>query len=161
MLERFDDGRLDVVVEGGDRFRLAELTSGRSFQTGRVEPLFDLPDPAPAEAVARAMELFERVLAVTGSDVDPPETSHVQLSFALAGRFELTPALKQDLLRRTSERERLEVVCEILERAGIAAERQREIQERAAGNGRVHPASPQATLADARVGIRSRGFRRA
>jgi Lon protease-like protein len=140
VVDRFDDGRLDIVVEGGDRFRLAELTTGRSFQTGRVEPLVDVPDPAPATEVARAMELFDHVLAVTGSEVNPPEMSLSQLSFALAGRFELAPALKQDLLRRTSERERLEVVCEILEKAGAAAERHREIQERAAGNGKVDTA---------------------
>ena len=35
--ERFDDGRLNIVVDGGERFRLLELTSGRSFVTGRVE----------------------------------------------------------------------------------------------------------------------------
>ena len=38
VVERFDDGRLNVVVEGGERFRLLELTEGRSFATGRIEP---------------------------------------------------------------------------------------------------------------------------
>jgi Lon protease-like protein len=30
VLEELDDGSLNVVVEGGDRFRLLELTSGRT-----------------------------------------------------------------------------------------------------------------------------------
>ena len=30
VIERFEDGRLNVVVEGGERFRLVELTEGRS-----------------------------------------------------------------------------------------------------------------------------------
>ena len=68
-----------------------------------------------------------------------PEQGHPELSFALAGCFELAPAVKQDLLRRTSEGERLELVCEILERAGAEAERQHEIHDRAQGNGRVDP----------------------
>ena len=34
VLDRFDDGRLNIVVEGGERFRLVQLTEGRSFQTG-------------------------------------------------------------------------------------------------------------------------------
>ena len=36
VLERFEDGRLNVVVEGRERFRLVELTTGRAFQTGEV-----------------------------------------------------------------------------------------------------------------------------
>src|SRR6187551_2014182 len=37
VLERFDDGRLNVVVEGRERFWISELTGGRSFQTAEVE----------------------------------------------------------------------------------------------------------------------------
>ena len=43
--DRFDDGRLNIVVEGGERFRLVELTEGRSFHTGTVEPIDDRDDP--------------------------------------------------------------------------------------------------------------------
>ena len=35
--DRFDDGRLNIVVEGRERFRLVELTDGRSFHTGTIE----------------------------------------------------------------------------------------------------------------------------
>src|SRR5215470_2935880 len=45
VLERFDDGRLNVVVEGRERFRISELTGGRSFQTAEVEPIEDEADP--------------------------------------------------------------------------------------------------------------------
>src|SRR4029078_6026308 len=49
VVERFEDGRLNIVVEGGDRFRLLELTDGRSFHTCPVEPLGDnAPPPDPA-----------------------------------------------------------------------------------------------------------------
>src|SRR5437870_10959877 len=33
VLEQLPDGRLNIVVEGGERFRIVELTAGRSFQT--------------------------------------------------------------------------------------------------------------------------------
>ena len=52
VLDRFDDGRLNIVVEGGERFRLLELTEGRSFQTGLVEPVEDEADAADPEEVA-------------------------------------------------------------------------------------------------------------
>src|SRR4029079_17508557 len=43
--DRFEDGRLNIVVEGGERFRLVDLTDGRSFATGRVEEADDHNDP--------------------------------------------------------------------------------------------------------------------
>ena len=49
VLTRFEDGRLNVLVEGGDRFRLVELTDGRSFSTGLVTPIEDVEDSAEAE----------------------------------------------------------------------------------------------------------------
>ena len=141
VVQRLADGRLNIVVEGNERFRLIELTSGRSFPTARVEGMGDEPGPASPPAVARALELFQHVLQVSGSEAVVPEQAHPQLSFALAGCFELAPPIKQDLLRRTSEGERLELVCEILERAGAEAVRLQEIHDRAQGNGRVHPRS--------------------
>src|ERR687897_3616330 len=50
--DRFEDGRLNIVVEGGERFRLVELTGGRSFQTGTVEPVVDRHDPPAPEDIA-------------------------------------------------------------------------------------------------------------
>jgi len=80
--DRFDDGRLNVVVEGGDRFRLVELTEGRSFHTGTIEPLGDLEnDPPSAEEVERATAVFSRLVQLTGAEVEPPdvESDHVLL----------------------------------------------------------------------------------
>src|SRR4029079_7905099 len=37
VVERFEDGRLNIVVEGGDRFRLLERPHWRSFTPGRAE----------------------------------------------------------------------------------------------------------------------------
>ena len=87
VLERFDDGRLNIVVEGRERFRLLELTGGRSFQTAVVEPVEDEPDPADPADEERALELFGRLVELTGAEVEPPPPGAEQLSFVLAGRF--------------------------------------------------------------------------
>jgi ATP-dependent Lon protease len=139
VVRRFPDGRLDVVVAGGERFRLRELTDGRSFHTGRVEPLVDEPGAAGRSRVNEALALFATVLEAAGAEAEVPDAGHPQLSFALAGCFELAPGVKQDLLQRTSEPERLGIVCEILEQARAAALRRSEIQAAAQRNGRVHP----------------------
>jgi Lon protease-like protein len=138
VLARMADGRMDVLVEGGDRFTLIELTSGRSFHTGEVTPVEDDVDPAAPESIERALGLFERLRELTGSEVDVPEDDAAQLSFVLAGRVELPPEDKLRLLRDVSERSRLDHVGDLLENALAAARRVRDAAERAATNGRVH-----------------------
>ena len=142
VLQRFEDGRLNIVVEGHDRFRLLELTDGRSFQTGEVEAVDDLDDPADADDVARALELFERLLELTATEVEVPPPDHPQLSYALAARFDFAVDVKQELLTEVSERLRLRRLCELLELAATALEREREIAARAATNGKVQPRRP-------------------
>jgi Lon protease-like protein len=137
--DRFDDGRLNIVVEGGARFRLDELTEGRSFHTGTIEPISDLDDPPSPDDVRRGVGLFSKLVELTGADVDVPDETLEQPSFALASRFELAAELKLELLEETSERVRLLRLCEILETVAAAVERQRDISERASKNGRVQP----------------------
>ena len=139
VLEKFDDGRLNIVAEGRDRFRLIELTGGRSFQTGIVEELVDEPARADPADTGRAIELYQRLVELTGAEVEEPRLDVPQLSFELAGRFEFAPELKQRLLQLTSERSRMKLLAELLEGAATAVEREREIAERAHGNGKVDP----------------------
>ena len=124
---------------GRDRFRLLELTQGRSFQTGMVEDVADEPDVADADDTERALELFHQLVELTGAEVEEPRLDAAQLSFELAGRFEFAPELKQRLLQLTSERERMKLLAELLSGAAAAVEREREVAERAQGNGKVEP----------------------
>ena len=139
VLDRFDDGRLNIVVEGRDRFRLLELTGGRSFQTGVVELVDEEPDPADPDDAARALELFRRLVELTGAEVEAPPPDTAQLSFELAGRFEFAPELKQRLLQLMSERERVNLLAELLTAAASAVEREKDVAQRAASNGKVDP----------------------
>ena len=137
VLTRFEDGRLNILVEGGERFHVDELTDGRSFHTAQVSPVADADDAADAAAVEDAMRVFGVLREVTGSDVDLPDPASRQLSFALAGKVELAPGEKLMLLRELSERRRIEMVQELLEHAVLAARRMRKAAERATTNGRV------------------------
>jgi ATP-dependent Lon protease len=137
VLTRFEDGRLNILVQGGDRFRLTELTDGRSFSTGLVTPIDDADDPAEDASVDEALRLFGLLREVTESEVDVPDRSQPQLSFALAGKVELPPDDKLGLLGETSERLRMELVQELLANAVLTAQRVRRAAERASTNGRV------------------------
>jgi Lon protease-like protein len=137
VLTRFEDGRLNILVEGGERFRLTELTDGRSFNTGLVLAIDDADDPAEPPAIDEAMRLFGALREVTGSAVDPPDPSSAHLSFALAAKVELPADAKLALLAETSERQRMEQVQELLANALLTAQRVRRAAERASSNGRV------------------------
>src|SRR5580765_390823 len=59
VVELLDDGTMNIIVEGGERFRLLDLTSGRrAFTTGIVEPVQDDDEPPLAADVERALEVF-------------------------------------------------------------------------------------------------------
>jgi ATP-dependent Lon protease len=137
VLARLEDGRMNIVVEGRERFRLLELTSGRTFQTGEIEPYLDTDDPADPEAVEKALALFNKLKELTGSEVEVPDAAAAQLSYELAARVELAPESKQALLQDSSERLRVEQVGELFVEAAQTVERQRRAAERAATNGKV------------------------
>ena len=137
VLTRFEDGRLNILVEGGERFRLTELTDGRSFSTGRVAALEDGGDPADPAAVDEALRLFGTLRELTGSEVDVPDRGEPQLSFALAGKVELPAEAKLGLLAETSERVRMELVQDLLANAVLIAQRVRRASEHASTNGKV------------------------
>jgi Lon protease-like protein len=137
VLEELDDGRLNIVVEGRERFRLLELTGGRSFKTAVVEPVVDeqeAPDPADAE---RSLELFRELAKVAESDVDVPEPDSQLLDFELAARVDFGTDAKQELLASTSPRARMGRLVELLEVSIEAIRRERKVRELAGRNGKV------------------------
>jgi len=135
VLERFDDGRLNVLVEGGTRFRVERLTRGRSFMTAVVELLEDDPSVVEERTAARAAGAFRALAALAGADAEEPDESSPQLSYELAAQVELAPDAKQDLLESRSEQQRLELVAELLDLARQALIATRELGERAKRNG--------------------------
>jgi Lon protease-like protein len=138
VLERFPDGRLNIVVEGGERFRLLELTEGRSFATGEVDSLEDEGDEPTEDERDRCVAAYQRV--VTAADAEFEELDRdAGLAFQIAARIDLGTDVKQALLELRSERERVVRLATLLEKAADALARDREVRHRASSNGRVEP----------------------
>ena len=135
VLERLEDGRLNVLVEGGDRFRVERLTQGRSFLTAMVEPVADESGDVDPETALRAAGSFRALAALAEAETDDPDESSPQLSFELAAQVELAAEAKQQLLELRSEQQRLELVAELLDGARAALIATRELGERAKKNG--------------------------
>ena len=135
VLERFDDGRLNVLVEGAERFRVEELTRGRAFMTAEVVAVDDEPAEIDAETAARAAGSFRALAALAGAETVEPNERSPQLAFELAAQVELPPEAKQQLLELRVEQERLELVAELLDDARVALIATRELGDRAKRNG--------------------------
>ena len=139
VLERFDDGRLNVV-----RRRWAALPR----RAGHARPLVHdgrrgdrwktIRAAIEDETAARAAGAFRALAALAGAEPEPPDESSPQLSYELAAQVELAAEAKQDLLESRSEQERLELVAELLDLARQALIATRELGERAKRNGSRH-----------------------
>lgn len=141
VLERYDDGQLDVVVQGTERFNLLEIRSERSFLTAEVSPLADdTPLPPDSEYEACVAE-YRRVMQATGVEFEEPAPGYLGLAFALASRFHMGVDVKQELLEMRSESARLGRVKELLE-ASAEAIRKQAVEKKASTNGKVDHLGP-------------------
>ena len=140
LVHTFDDGRMNVLVEGRERFRIVTETEGRSYRTAEVELLEDDAGEEPTdEETERTLEAFRRLAAIAEADeVDVPSAvGGTPLSFQVAARVDFGTVLKQELLELRSERARLDRLIDLLAQAAMALAREREVRERASGNGKV------------------------
>lgn len=136
---RFDDGRLIIVVEGRERFRVVELTKGRSFATAEVAPLPDEGEEPAPEELDRCLAAFRSLAAEAGGEPTDHEIAGPTIAYRIAAQVDLGVEAKQSLLELGSERERVLRLSELLEMATAAVRRERATRERAGTNGRVTP----------------------
>jgi Lon protease-like protein len=139
VLDRFPDGRLNVVVEGRERFRLLDVTEGPSFATAQVTELEDEDEAPSEEEVEECLAAYHRVVKAAEADLEDLDLAAQSIAFQIAARVDFGTEIKQGLLELRSERERVIRLAPMLNRAAEAVEREREIRERASGNGRVEP----------------------
>jgi Lon protease-like protein len=135
--ERFDDGRLNIVVEGERPFRVLDRFEAPGFPAGEVEPIDGGLDEEEGEPATRAREVFADLVERVGGE--PPEPAELEAldAYALAARVELPPDTKQHLLELRSEPQRMNVLAAALDALRDALSRSREVAERARMNGKL------------------------
>ena len=139
VLERFDDGRLNIVIEGRERFRLVEVTEGRSFAIAEIVEVDDDGETPTEEEVEQCLAAYDRVVKAAEADLEELDFDADSIAFQIAARVDFGTEIKQGLLELRSERERVLRLAPMLNQAADAVRRDREIRDRASGNGRVEP----------------------
>ncbi len=140
LVERYDDGRMLILVEGSRRFKLNNVLTGKPYYVGEVDYLQeDDPGEEISELAEECVALLERVVeAATEGSVDIEiESPYRNLAFAIAGRIEFELETRQQILELPTEKERLEKVRELLSLAADRLEKERQARDKAQTNGHL------------------------
>jgi Lon protease-like protein len=137
LLERTDDGRMNILTRGSAPFRLVRRIEDKPYPAGDIELLEDTGDESDEEAGDEARERYaELVERVTDSRPEAAELADMS-AYAMAATVEFPLQAKQKLLELRDEDERLRAVGELL---GAAMKRLDFVElasERARTNGKV------------------------
>jgi Lon protease-like protein len=141
VVERFDDGRLNVVVTGGEPLRIERVDEDtHSYLAADGLTVEDDGEPATSESVEQALDAYRALVQVAeGGDGPPEPEAGPRLSYEIAGRIDFGPEVKQRLLEVRSEPERLREVVELVVQATKAVRTASAVSARAHTNGKVSP----------------------
>lgn len=139
LVQRYDDGRMVILVEGSRRFKLNNIMTGKPYYVGEIEYLEDGPEEDVSALAEECVALLERVVEAAtegsvGIEIEPP---YRNLSFAIAGRIEFGLEIRQSILELPTEGERLAKVKELLAEAAERMEREKAAREKAQTNGHL------------------------
>ena len=134
--KKYDDGRMDIVTQGRERFEVVHVNQERAFLQAEVLYLQDDPSAASTDDVDRAMTLHAEIMKLASAEAEnAAEIDKDMLSFHLASSLPLDLDLKQALLGMKSESERLRAVISFFEALLPNMRRTVHARRKAGGNG--------------------------
>ena len=137
LLERMEDGRMNVLVQGDRPFRLLRRIDDMPYPAGEIELLDEQEPAAAAQAGARAREryasLVERVTDSRPSEKDLEELD----AYGMAATLDFALDAKQGLLEIRSEGRRLERLGELFSATIKRLDLAERAAERARSNGKL------------------------
>lgn len=142
VVTRYEDGRLDILTRGRQRFQILEIIEEKAYLQARVSFFEDAPEPSSEEMAPLAEKgaivfkelvgLLSTAQADDAGDLSDPK----RLSFMIAGFEGFEPLEKQVFLEMTSTRNRLEKGIAALEKVVARFRLTHEVERIVGGNGR-------------------------
>jgi Lon protease-like protein len=138
VVKRYEDGRMDIVTRGLQRFEIVELNQERSFLQGEVKLLHDESD-ADAQSKKKALDLHRALILMAASGqmvpaLDPPDEL---LSFYLISQLPVDLDFKQTILAISTESQRLKTLIEYYEAILPKLEKMLVAKKKSGSNGHV------------------------
>src|SRR6185437_8843793 len=138
VLERMDDGRINLVARGTRPFRIESRQDELAYPAGVVEFLADRQEPPDDGAADAARAAYaDLVEQATDKPPDPDELAQMT-AYEMAATVEFGLDAKQGLLDLRSEAARLKLVTRLFRAAIKRLDFIDRAQARAQSNGKVH-----------------------
>ncbi len=137
ILERMEDGRLNVLTRGTRPFRIVQRQHDMPYPAATVEFLPDKEEVFDGRAAERARAAYAAlVVEATDSEPDPDELAE-KSAYAMAATVDFGLDAKQGLLDLRSENARMRLVTRLFKAALKRLDFVERAQARARSNGKV------------------------
>ena len=138
MIERLEDGRMNILVQGAQPFRLLRRIEDLPYPAGDIELVDEQPaQPPPPDVEATARERYAD-LVERATDSRPEEGDLAELdAYGMAASIDFEAGPKQELLELRSEDERLRRLTELLTATMKRLDYAERAQELSRSNGKV------------------------
>ena len=137
VLERMEDGRLNILTRGTRPFRLVAEQDDLPYPAGTVEFLEDKAEELDLQTAQRAREAYaELVLEATERELEEVDLSSLG-AYEMAATVDFGLEAKQGLLDLRSENARLRLVTRLFRAATKRLDYVERAQARAKSNGKV------------------------
>jgi Lon protease-like protein len=137
VLERMDDGTMNILVRGTRPFRVLERQAHLAYPAGVIEFVEDRSEGLDASVLDTAHEAYAE-LVKRATDRDPDEAELAEMgAYAMAATVDFGLDAKQGLLDLRSENARLRLVARLFRAAMKRLDMVDKAEERARSNGKV------------------------
>jgi Lon protease-like protein len=137
VLERMDDGRMNILARATRPFRLLEREDGLAYPAGTIDLILDDDETADADAADAARESYAALVSAATDD-EPDQTTLATMSaYAMAATVDFGLEAKQRLLELRSENARMRLLARLLRAALRRLDFVDRAQARARSNGKV------------------------
>jgi Lon protease-like protein len=137
VLERKEDGRMNILARGTRPFRLLERQDDFPYPAGVVEFLDEHDEPADLEVVNATRELYANLVEQATDNALSNEEIEALDAYRMAATVEFGTDAKQELLELRSENARLRLLTMLFRAAIKRMELVERAQAHAQSNGKV------------------------
>jgi Lon protease-like protein len=137
VLERMDDGRMNILTRGTRPFRIVDERHDLAYPAGTVEFLTDKSERADAKTQSAAHEAYGELVAHATDRTPDANELETMSAYQMAATVDFGLEAKQGLLDLRSENARLRLVTRLFRAAMKRLDFIERAQDRARSNGKV------------------------
>lgn len=144
VMSRYEDGRMDVMIEGRRRFRVLRLYPEDPYITADVELLTEPTEAPKRDLTERAITQHMKLLELAGRTVRPSLYQDVRdVSYVMAHNAGLTLQQKQKVLELRGENDRIAYLVDHFEELIPKVEQMEDLRRKIRSNGHFKDFPPE------------------